>query len=222
MEWVRTFDFSSNADEVWAAFVDAPQSMTWNDVVPSADVAADRSITWADHHEDIGVEMSMRLEVTETESGARVTLTRSGFGEGDMFDIRQTSKLVAWTEAMHDLAVYLECGVDLRRLHASHPDHQNSSTGVQFREEPGGMRVTATQPGSFGEQAGLGEGDLVVRLAGVPVFERSDLWLLTRLSPAGQETAVQYVRGGEVRETSAPMSPLDSWATGELGGGPRE
>ncbi len=222
MEWVRTFEFSASADEVWAAFTEAPGSMTWDNAIVGAAIDGERSATWTDTDDDIGIEMTMHLEVTESETGARVTITRSGFGEGDMFDIRQTSKLIAWTEAMHDLAVYLETGLDLRRLHAVHPQHMNSATGVQFREELGGLRVTDVNSGSFGEHAGLQAGDLLVRLAGVPVFDRNDLWLLARLTPAGENTSVQFVRGKELREAAAPMSPIDLWATGELGGGPRE
>jgi len=222
MEWVRTFEFAASPNTVWAAFVEATPTMTWNDVVPRARLEQGRAIVWTDLDEDVGVEMSMRIEVGSTGTGSRVTITRSGSGEGDLFEIRQTSKAVAWNEAMHDLAVYLETGVDLRRLHASHPDHPISATGAQLREERGGLRVTAVQPGSFAERAGLEEGDLVVRIAGVPVFARTDLWLLTRLIAPGTEAAIQFVRGAEVLESSATMSPIDRWATGELGGGPRE
>lgn len=222
MEWVRTFDFSASADEVWAGFIDTDGPATWNDALPRGAIDGERSAAWTDLYDDLGIEMSMRLEVTETETGARVTLTRSGFGEEDMLDIRQTSKLLAWSEAMHDLAVYLATGLDLRRPHAPHPEHAISATGVQFREELGGMRVTATQPGSFGEHSGLQPGDLVVRFAGVPVFDRSDVWLLTRLTPPGDETRVQFVRGAELCQSAARISPIDLWATGELGGGPRE
>ena len=222
MEWVRTFEFAAPADVVWAAFVDTPRPTTWNDALARGQVDGEHRASWSDRDDDIGIEMSMRLEVTETATGSRVTLTRSGFGEGDMFEIRQTSKLVAWGEAMHDLAVYLETGQDLRRLHAPHPEHPISATGVQFREELGGLRTTTVQPGSFGAHAGLEVVDLVARLAGVPVFDRTDLWLLQRIAVPGEETSVHFVRGKELCEASAPMSPIDLWATGELGGGPRE
>jgi len=222
MEWIRTFDFTASADAVWAALTmpDSPTSWDSDRVRQASD--GDRSATWTDTHDDIDIEMTMRLEVTETESGARVTLTRSGFGEGDMFDIRQTSKLVAWAEVMHDLAVYLDTGIDLRRLYRSHPDHPLSATGLQLEEVLGGMRVTDRQPGSFGEHAGLEVGDLVVGLAGVPVFDRTDMWLLTRSIAPETDTEVRYIRGRELLTASAPMSPIDLWATGELGGGPRE
>jgi uncharacterized protein YndB with AHSA1/START domain len=217
-EWVRTFDLAVPAERVWAAFVDVPPERTWNGMLPAATLdAAARTLTWPDGDEELGVECSMRLEVTEVETGSRITLTRSGFGDGDLFEVRQTSKLVAWGEAFHDLAVYLASGVDLRRLF-----DQASATGVQFREEPGGMRVTEVRPDSFGALAGLERGDLVVRLAGAPVFDRDDMWLATRLIAPGTETSVQFLRGAELRESSGPMSSIDRWAAGELGGAPRD
>jgi hypothetical protein len=187
-------------------------------MVPAASVdAAAKTLTWSDRDEDLDAEMSMRIELTETETGSRITLTRSGFGDGDIFEVRQTSKLVAWIEAFHDLAIYLESGRDLKRLF-----EQRSATGVQFAEVPGGLRVTAIRDGSFGASSGLEVGDLVVALAGAPVFDRSDLWLLQRVIEPGAETAVRFLRGSELHESSAAMSSVDLWAAGELGGAPRE
>jgi hypothetical protein len=222
MEWQRTFELRAPIGRVWAAFLETPPSLTWNGMVPIAALDPLQSITWTDRDDDIDVDLEMRITFAETDTGTRLTVTRSGFGDGDMFEVRQTSKLVAWGEAMHDLAVYLETGVDLGRLHRSHPDHPLSATGAQLREVLGGLLVTATKPGSFAALAGLEVGDLVVRLAGVPVFDRGDLWLLARLTAPSTPTTVQFVRGSELREASAPMSSIDLWATGELGGGPRE
>ncbi len=217
MNWQRTFDFTRSLPEVWAAFVDQQPDFTWNDVLPQAQVdVATHRISWSDYQDDIGVEMSMVLVFQRSGDGTRVTLTRSGAGEGDMFEVRQASKMVAWGEVMHDLAVYLETGEDLRRLHM-----QRCATGIQLEEVQGGMRVTDTVPGSFGERAGLEAGDLVVQLAGVPVFDRHDLWLLQRLVEPGDETSVRFARGSELHEAVARMSEVDFWATGELGGGPR-
>ena len=103
MEWVRSFDFVVSAADLWDALVGASPGHSWYVVSPRT---SERELSWDDRDGDIGIEMSMRLSVTETETGSRVTITRSGFGDGDMFDIRQTSKLVGWSEAMHDLAVY--------------------------------------------------------------------------------------------------------------------
>lgn len=222
MEWTRTFEFPRPLVDLWAAFVEAPPRLTWNDVLDRAEVdESARRIWWTDVDADIGVPMSMELAFAETVTGARVTLTRSGDGDGEMFDVRQASKLVAWVEAMHDLSVYLDTGIDLRRLHAPHPEHPISATGAQLREEPGGLRVTAIQAESFSAGAGLEPGDLIVRMAGVPVFDRTDLWLLTRLIAPGTATSVQFVRDKQLREAVATMSPIERWATGELGGGPR-
>ena len=218
MRWVRTFDFAASSDEVWAALATTHPDFVGNHVAGGAD----HSVTWTDLDDDIGIEMSMRLTVTESETGARVTITRSGFGEGDMFEVRQTSKLLSWRETMHDLAVYLETGLDVRRPYAPHPEHPISATGVEAREVLGGLRVTRTQPGSFGEAAGLEAGDLVIRLAGLPVYDRSDLWLLQRGTAPGATVDVEFVRAGALQQASAAMSPIDLWATGELGGGPRE
>jgi hypothetical protein len=64
-------------------------------------------------------------------------------------------------------------------------------------------------------EAGLEPGDLLVRLAGVSVFRRSDVWAVNGLVPPGTEVDVQYVRSGELATGRGRLSPVGLRVLGE-------
>ena len=82
---------------------------------------------------------------------------------------------------------------------------------MTLHEVAGGLRVLAVRPNEFAAKAGVEVGDLIVRVAGAPVFEQSDIWLIQALFEPGAELSVDYVRGGDVLSGSAPMSTLAAW-----------
>lgn len=224
MRWEKTFELSAPVERVWRAFVDPDEFKRWNvdpDDAYQAGGAVEIDITEVRRHERIAWEeregdrrVAMSVAFTETETGTRITLTRSGFGEGDEWGIVNESRLSGWREALHDLAAYLATGVVLRRHFEG-----RSATGVVVAEDAGGLHVLDVRPGTFGEEAGLEPGDVIVRLGGAAVFARSDLWFAQRLFEPGTEVTVDAIREGRVRSSSAPMSPMDEWADpGELGG----
>jgi hypothetical protein len=57
-------------------------------------------------------------------------------------------------------------------------------------------------------------GDLVIRVAGVPVFRRSDQWMIQRMFKPGDDVSIDYVRDGELLSGHGPMSPLRMWSGG--------
>ena len=82
---------------------------------------------------------------------------------------------------------------------------------MTLTEVAGGLRVLAVRSNEFAAKAGVEVGDLIVRMAGVAVFDRSDIWLFQALLEPGAETSVDYVRAGEVLTGSAPMSGPGAW-----------
>jgi len=161
------------------------------EVVPGERLRA-RKATWPCE----GTEVVVVLE--DHDAGTRITVVQTGFGDG--FAERRRWLGTGWWPIVADLAVYLERGVSLGR-------HLTpwASLGCPVTETPGGLTVGAPAPGSFAEQAGLREGDLVVRLAGSPVVGIPELAVLLRSLRPGTATKVRYLRGADVLSGTGTM-----------------
>lgn len=217
MQWEHTFEYAVTPDTLWKAFYETDEPTVWNNPIKGdaylaagqieieiGELDPGRHIAWSERRGEQLVQMSVTF--TETETGCRLTVTRSGFGDGEEWVSGQAGIVLGWEQALHDLGVYIESGIVMQRLH-----DWRSAFGMTLLEVPGGFRVAAVRPNAYGAQAGLEAGDLVVRIAGVPVFTRSDEWLLQRMFAPGDEVDIEYVRGGEVLAGRAPMSPLSEW-----------
>lgn len=99
-----------------------------------------------------------------------------------------------------DLALYLTRGVVVCR-HAM----RWAFSGVMVREVETGLEVTDVMPGCYGERVGLEPGDLLLTVAGAPVFTQACLQALMRVLETGAETDCTFVRGSEIREASGVL-----------------
>jgi hypothetical protein len=81
--------------------------------------------------------------------------------------------------------------------------------GVVAVPRPGtdGLRLSAIMPGTAAEQAGLREGDVIVRFAGIAVDGLEELQTLIRERRPGDTVSVLYLRAGEAYTTSATLGP---------------
>jgi peptidase M28-like protein/PDZ domain-containing protein len=70
-----------------------------------------------------------------------------------------------------------------------------------------GLRLASVMPGTGAERAGLREGDVIVRIAGVAVDGLEELRTVIRDRKPGDTVAVLYLRAGEPRATSATLGP---------------
>lgn len=226
--WQRTFEFSTSVEKVYAGYLEmqgtpaAPPVGTrfeLNDAARSqieiTESIPNERLVWTQTQGTERAEMTLSFESTET--GARITVTRSGFGEGEEFEAFRQSNPLGWAESMRDLAVYLETGVAERR-HLQ----EKSATGVVLLETEAGLKVVRVREGSLGAEVGLEPGDILVSINGAALYERSEMWMLTRLYEPGTPVEIRYARDGEVRVGDGRMSPVEMAVTGELGLGPRE
>lgn len=220
MEWQRTFEFTAPIDKVWEAFYETDEPQVWNNAIKGdayvaggavqvevVELEPPRLVRFTESEGDDRIEMVVSLEAIE--SGTRLTVTRSGFGSGDDWIDKNTARLLGWENALHDLGLFLESGLALGRIH-----EWKSAFAVTLTEVPGGLRARSVLAGGFGDQAGVQPGDLVIRIAGVPVFDRSDQWFVQRMFDPGDEVSIEYVRGGELLSGRAPMSPPSMWSGG--------
>ena len=79
--------------------------------------------------------------------------------------------------------------------------------GISATPRPGadGLRLSNVVPGTAAAQAGLREGDVIVRFAGAPVEGFEDFRAMVRERRPGDTISVLYLRDGEAHTTSATL-----------------
>ncbi len=167
------------------------------------EIEPERLIRWSEGPGILPGTTEVTVVFEAVEHGTRIEITHAGFGEGrDWIDELQAHTL-GWNRCITDLLLYLEHGIRRPRAHA-----RRSRFGLVTVDTPAGVEVVEVVPGSFGDQAGLAAGDLVLELDRAGVYDRSDLWLLAGEHGPGDELEVVYARGRELlhgRGTLAPM-----------------
>jgi uncharacterized protein YndB with AHSA1/START domain len=126
-----------------------------------------------------------------TDGGTRITITHAGFGDGPEWGDAFESHSLGWSESIFDLVLFLMQGVVAKRFITP----WRTTLGLAVEETAVGLRVVDITPGGYGEAVGFQPGDVVVRIAGVPVYTRSDLWGIQYANPAGAELAAEFARG---------------------------
>jgi hypothetical protein len=130
-------------------------------------------------------------------TGSRIRIVQSGFdeafvkGTGDAF----------WTHAEHifaDVHLFFDSGVIARR--AWRPW---TPLGVVVRGEPLGLRVRHVG-GGWAERVGLQRDDVLLTVAGAPLYSASDLGVVERIIRQGDDVKATWARGSERMEASAP------------------
>jgi membrane-associated protease RseP (regulator of RpoE activity) len=200
------FDLYGSETEIEVLEADAHRRFRYSETggpVPKVDGYAEVTVTF----EDEG-------------SGTRITITRSGFGEGPEWDAALESVSRGLDESIADCVLYVETGVSFPR----HP-RQRGGTGIVGRDSPGGLLVHAVEPDSFGSRLELDAGDVLVELGGAPVFGNRELLYFMREHQPGERVDATWVRNGHLCRASAE---LDAWrplawrglSTGPSGLGP--
>ena len=226
--WERAFEFSVPVDRLWSGYFEmegtgsAPSvgaTATLTDAARSqlevTEVVERERFSYEQLTDDERITVTVVFEATET--GSRIVITHSGFGDLDEYDVLSESRALGYAESMLDLALYLETGVaDRRHL------RERSAVGVVFKVTDAGLVVRRVPAGSTGEQAGLEPGDLLSSVNGATVYGRSDLWFLARLLDVGAEVELGFVRDGKPMTGRGRMCAVEQAVTGELGLGPRD
>ena len=225
--WKRTFEIAAPVERVWQAFTDPDElAMIYRRPentpdVPVAEPGAgirvleideQRLLRWAQEREDLPEHAEFTVVFESMAHGSKIHVTRSGFGEGRDADIFNESNALGWEHGFMDLVAYLETGQLVKRHYeACNP----ASTGIVYKQTDAGVVVERVAPDTFGDEAGLEPGDLLVRISGAAVFTRSDMWLIGGLFAAGTALDVEYVRNGALATGKGRLSPLTARTLGE-------
>lgn len=134
-----------------------------------------------------------------TGTGSRVRVVQSGFDAafvaagGEAF----------WTHADHlaaDLHLFLATGADVSR--AWRPW---APLGVGATNEPFGLRVEHVQPGSWADRVGVRAHDVLLTIAGAPLYDPGELGVVERIVHAGDEITATWARDGDCHEATATV-----------------
>lgn len=237
-EYKRTFVVAVPVERAWQAFVEPGQRAAWmsppgRDPIanPEAEYPAPgfpkveltigevrehELLSWSQSHTMPSgskgwVETAVTFE--EIDKGTRVTITRSGFGEGLEWELFAQSTGQGWDDSLVDLVAYLETGVNVSRHFSG-----RSSIGASMLERGRGVQVAEVIPGGYAAEAGLREGDLLISIGGAGVYRRSDVWFLQREHGPGEELDAAYVRDGALLRGRGRLSEKNYTETHGAGG----
>ena len=213
----KTFVVAVPQERAWAAFADPDQRRCWDAPIYELDPRPGGKVRWeippwpAVDGEVVEVDAPNVLRTTEdagmlaattditvtfetVDGGTRISITHAGFGDGPEWGDAFDSHSLGWSAAIADLVLFLMDGVVAKRFITP----WRTTLGLAVDERPEGLRVLGVQAGGYAEEAGLREGDVVLRIGGVPLYFRSDLWCVQYAHTAGTPLAAEFARGGEV------------------------
>jgi uncharacterized protein YndB with AHSA1/START domain len=217
----KIFTVAAPIERAWAAFAVSAERSNWEadvfeiDPVPGGKVhwelpglTADGEVLDAEplrllrHTERSGPHANTEITVTfaGVDGGTRISITHSGFGTPGVDDWFEGTSL-GWDEAIADLCCYLTTGVAPRRFNVG-----MRSPGMFMHDTPAGVVVSRVHDTGLAADAGLENGDLLVRVAAVPIFSISDLWVLMRQFDEGHEIDVEYVRASTMRRGAGALT----------------
>jgi uncharacterized protein YndB with AHSA1/START domain len=222
-KWSRTFEVSVPVERVWRAFTEEAEMLRRqpegappdpNTAVPLKvlDIQPLRLLRWEQEGGSLPERMEFTVTFESSDRGSRFTVTRCGFGESEDADVFSDANALGWECGFMDLVLYLETGHSVRRHFFG---CNKSFTGVVFANRDWGVEVLRVTPGSFGAEAGLARGDRVVRMGGVPIYERRDVWCLLEEHDPGKEIEVEFIRGRDPMSGRGRLSPIALQAVGE-------
>jgi uncharacterized protein YndB with AHSA1/START domain len=152
-----------------------------------------RLLSWIEEPRYLPAATQISVAFVCGNGGTHVTISHSGFGTGpDWAGLRDTHEL-GWTNHLANLQLYLLTGVPMAREISWRADF-----GALISDAPAAPVILAVGPGSCAEQAGLRPGDLVIKLAGAPVFRLSDIWFAVREHAHGTTVEVSFIRNGSI------------------------
>lgn len=98
--------------------------------------------------------------------------------------------LAHWRRIVADFRLYLERQVLVPAA------AWGASLGAMTKPTPIGLELSALEPQGYAARCGMREGDLLLTLRGIRVYDIDQLWTVLALSVVGEEAAATWVRQG--------------------------
>jgi len=132
-------------------------------------------------------------------TGSRIRVVQSGF---DAAFVKMAGPGF-WLHAEHlfaDLHLFFDTGVVARRAWLPW-----TPLGMVVDPQPYGLRVSSVRPDSWAERVGLQDGDVVLTLAGGPIYDLGELGVIERITRAGQDLVATWTHDGARAEGTASI-----------------
>lgn len=226
-KWEKTFEISVPAERVWEAVTNRETLQVLLSPPPGKGIRDGREggagievleavplkkLRWTHEHDSMLEKAEFTIVFEDRETGSAITVTRFGFGEGEDADIFSKSNGLGWEHGFRDLVMYLETGHIVNR-------HYNgcskSCFGMSYVETASGLEVCRVGEAGVAAEAGLQRGDRIVRLGGIPIYTRSDAWIVNSVYDPGTEVEVEFIRGRDLRHARGRTAPLEERLVGE-------
>ena len=188
-----------------------PFTLMWNSGHWAAGVystiEADKRLTFSWHEADAPGTTQIEVRFAAVEGGTRVTLSQTGFGEGESWDKYREASERNWRELLDNLRVLMETANDarlLRRPVAGMGIIPISAEEAAIKGLPTdhGLNVTVVAEGSAADQAGLRQGDYVTTIDGTKQNSFGSFNAVLGRHKAGDTVEVEYYRDSQ-RYTAA-------------------
>lgn len=222
-QYEQTYVLAVTPERAWRAFTDQREREAWSwdrthefDARPGGrvryeymgstiegvveDARPPRLLRWRTGAGILPGETVISVSFEAHEGGTKITITQSGFGDGDEWLTQIESHTLGDRQLIADLALYLRTGISFKRKPT-----WRVWLGARFTETPAGLEVISVTAGGFAARAGMKPGDLFVQLGRAPIFDRSDLWLLQREHGPGEEMEAIFIRGQLMQRATATL-----------------
>lgn len=151
-------------------------------------------LAWTEEARFLPAPTEISITFIEKPEGMNLAIKHAGFDDDPLWMGAYDTHVLGWANHIANLHLYLETGLAMARTIS-----WKSDFGAAFAAVPSAPMILAAAPHSCAEQAGLRRGDLLIAMAGAPVFTLSDVWLIVREHDSGTEIEVTYVRDGQVK-----------------------
>ena len=150
-------------------------------------------------------ETRVAFELQEQDGGVNVQVVHSGFGPGSEWDEAEAQARRGWDAGLENLKSTIETGIDLRTARQPFLGiHLDLLTPERAAREDiaaqWGIYIEGVVDGSGAQAAGLGHGEVIVSLGGMPTNSFEELGAALRARQAGDTVEVERVRG-QARDT---------------------
>jgi len=149
-KWEKTFEVAVPVERVWKAFTEEAQTL----LLPPderrsetkqlernlevLEVVPNERLRWQQSGPDLPQRSEFTVVFEATDTGSRFTVTRAGFGDGEVAELWGKSFELGFTHGIMDMLLYLETGHIVKR----HYDGcAFSSLGVMYAERDWGLEV---------------------------------------------------------------------------------
>ncbi len=157
----------------------------------------------------------VKVNFKDVDDGTHLVLHHQDLGSGKVWAKARKAIRKGWRTALDNLKSVIESGQDLRlarrpTLGESGLDEVTPELAAQLAlPVKAGLRLHGVLEGQGAQQAGLQEGDVIVKVGGRKVRTINDLQAALQPFEAGEKVKVTFYRGGERQSVKVSLSPRE-------------